>query len=109
MGSQTQTDRYRDDDDDESFGDDEVDGDNNDGMKRKRHFNYSPVNRTESTDSIKVSYRPKKTFIEKWHHHPEEGNLEEMEALGGVKDGHHTESPRNLLEKFRRTSNRMMG
>ena len=109
MESQTQTDRYRDDDDDESFGDDEVDGDNNDGMKRKRHFNYSPVNRTESAESIKVSYRPKKTFIQKWEN-PEDGNVDELEALALNKgDSLKEEAPRNLLQKLRRSSNRMLG
>ena len=66
------------------------------------------MHRTESTDSIKVSYRPKRTFIEKWQH-PEDGNLEEMEALGGIKEENKPQTPRNLLQKFKRTSNRMMG
>merc|ERR1711879_181202 len=88
----------------------DVDDLNGDGTKRKKHFNYSPVNRTESTDSIKVSYPPKKTFIQKWEH-SEDGNIDEFEPLSTKQltaGSEEAKTSRNLFQKFKRTSNRIM-
>jgi len=83
---------------------------NGDGTKRKKHHNYAPVNRTESTDSIKVSYPPKKTFIQKWEV-SEDGNIDEFEPLSNKQHSerlNENKASKGLFQKFRKTSNRMI-
>eukprot|EP00483_Globobulimina_turgida_P004821 UN04830 len=76
---------------------DEYLGDNKD---KKKLFHYSPVNLTESTDSIKVTYKPKKTFLEKWENDNEH-------IHGGSL--HKNDSKQNLLSKIKETSSRLLG
>eukprot|EP01084_Bolivina_argentea_P279372 477599_1 len=61
---------------------------------KKKHFNYSPVNRTESTESIKVTYKPKQTFLAKYG----------QQETGMPK----AESKSNLLAKIKKKSSRLL-
>merc|ERR1712176_1106316 len=68
----------------------------------KKHFNYSPVNRTESAESIKVSFKPKQTFVEKWQ-------CNELDEEQAVDDSaNEKESKHGLLSKLKKKSSRFL-
>ena len=73
---------------------------------RKRHFNYSPVDRTESAESIKVSYKPKQTFVEKWSCNDDE--VDEDEVDEDEVDRSEKESEGNILSKLKKKSSRFL-
>merc|ERR1712228_999011 len=68
---------------------------------RKRHFNYSPVDRTESAESIKVSYKPKQTFVEKWNCNEQEDDDDAFELKTNEKEN-------NILSKLKKKSSRFL-
>jgi len=77
-------------------------------IDKKKHFNYSPVHRTESTESIKVTYKPKKTFLEKWDLN--ENDIEHFEDDEVLKnDKNNTgDSKKNILQTLKSKSTRLL-
>jgi len=73
---------------------------------RRRHFNYFPVDRTESAESIKVTYKPRQTFIEKWQRASDESEENENEdGAGAVRQ---SDSPSRILKNLKLKSMRLL-
>ena len=99
------------------FKDEEEITDDIKNIENKKHFNYSPVNRTESTESIKVAYKPKQTFMAKWN-----SNYNDIDGGDAADDSlnyqnnvnvtnlnnNKNPSKSNLLQKLKSKSSRLL-
>ena len=76
--------------------------------QKKKHFNYSPVERTESTDSIKVNFKPKKTFMEKWNNSMDDDDVIYYDNIAD-NENKDIQEKQNILKKIKSKSSRLLG